>query len=138
MRPAISDFAVGGGALGVDWMRLSPYGTPGVFESRVHDAGSTTTWSTMTWTDQIPAGTSLTLEVRGGNTATPDGSWTPFTTVPVSGTDVGLSARYIQYRASLASNDPAVTPALLDVQVVCAEPTASRARSWGSIKQRYR
>ena len=35
MRPVASDFNVGGGAVTVDWMRLTPYAASGTFLSRV-------------------------------------------------------------------------------------------------------
>ena len=44
LRPIASDFGAGGGALAIDWMRMSPYPAAGSFTSRVFDAGSTVGW----------------------------------------------------------------------------------------------
>ena len=38
--PIASDYNTGGGALSIDWMRMTPYASPGTFISRVHDAGN--------------------------------------------------------------------------------------------------
>lgn len=138
MRPAASDFTVGGPVVTVDWVRLSPYATPGVYESQVFDGTVVTAWSTMTWTADLPAGTSIAMEARGGNTPVPDGSWTPYAAVPSSGSSIALTVRYVRYRATLATTDPAVTPALQDVTIVCDQATPSRSTTWGAIKAIYR
>jgi hypothetical protein len=117
LRPLASDYTVGGGTLSVDWLRLSPYATPGTFLSRIFDAGASVTWGTATWTADTPAGTSLTLSVRTGNTPTPDGTWTAFTALPSSGAPIGASARYLQYRADLATTIAAQSPGLRDVTI---------------------
>ena len=44
LRPIASDFGAGGGALAIDWMRMSPYPVAGSFTSRVFDAGSNVGW----------------------------------------------------------------------------------------------
>ncbi|HXH27801.1 MAG TPA: hypothetical protein VNL37_02080, partial [Candidatus Polarisedimenticolia bacterium] len=121
LRPAFSDLNVGGAALLVDWVRMTPYASPGGFESRVYDAGGTESWGAVTWTADQPAGTSLTLSVRTGDTAVPDASWTPYVALPASGTSVGASSRYVQYRLDLATTDPGQTPAVQDVTVSCGQ-----------------
>ena len=80
LRPvAASDFSVFGGAILVDWVRLTPYAAAGAFQSRVFDAQSTVDWKSIQWVANTPAGTTLDISVRIGNTPTPDdGSWTPF------------------------------------------------------------
>ena len=72
LRPIASDFNGGGTTVSVDWLRLSPYASSSSFESRVFDAGSTVGWQTLAWQAQTPQGTSLGLNVRAGDTATPD------------------------------------------------------------------
>jgi hypothetical protein len=109
----------------VDWIRRSPYAASGAFTSRVYDAGVPATWDAMAWTAGTPAGTGLSLFARTGDTAVPDGSWTTFTHVPVSGALVGGTSRYIQYRADLTTADSRVTPVLDDVAIACVlcDPT---------------
>src|SRR5205823_6430639 len=70
-----------------------------------------------TWSAGVPAGTTLALSVRTGNTPVPDATWTAFTALAGSGSSVGKSSRYLQYQASLAATDPGQTPALQAVTV---------------------
>ena len=71
LRIAASSYLTGGPALQVDWVRQ----TGGTFTSSVFSAGGTATWGTVNWTAAVPAGTTMIVETRSGNTATPDGSW---------------------------------------------------------------
>jgi len=73
----------------------------------------------MSWTAQLPTGTSLAMAYRGGDTPVPDASWSGFSPVAVSGGAVGVSARYLQYRAQLATSNDQVTPLLDDVSFAC-------------------
>ncbi|MCU1259813.1 MAG: hypothetical protein JWO80_2698, partial [Bryobacterales bacterium] len=117
MRPLVSDAIPGGGAVTLDWLRMSPYASSATFTSRVLDAGATVNWSTLAWSGTLPAGTGLALSVRKGNTPVPDGSWTSLSPVTSSGGSIGGSSRYIQYQAQLTTNNPAQTAALNDVTI---------------------
>ncbi len=75
------------------------------------------TWGTAVWTREVPTGTSLVLSVWQGNTATPDGTWTPFATLTDSGVTLGGSSRYLQYRAQLATTVSGQTPVLRDITI---------------------
>jgi len=72
---AASDYTPGGGSVSLNWMRLSPYATSCSFTSRVLDAGGPANWSALSWTGDTPAGTSIAMSYRIGNTPSPDGSW---------------------------------------------------------------
>src|SRR6202011_5059708 len=117
MRPLISDLFVGGQKLVVDWMHMSPYGTPATFTSRVLDAGAVVPWASMFWTADQPTGSSLAMSVRTGNTAVPDASWTSFTAVSTSGVALTGSSRYIQYQATLSTADSSQMVVLRDVTI---------------------
>lgn len=117
----ISDLLTGDGMLSVDWIRLTPYATPGTFTSRVYDAGTAKTWMAVNWSGDFPAGTSLDMAVRTGNTPTPDASWTSFTTLAASGDAVNQTSRYIQYRATLATSSPHISPLLHEVSINCMD-----------------
>lgn len=132
MRPAVSDYNIGGPALQVDWIHATPYQSPGTFTSRVYDAGTPRSWGAATWTAVTPAGTGLQLLQRQGDTPTPDGSWTSFTTIPSNGADIGGVSRYIQYRADLSTSDPALTPVLQDIQFACTDPVAQHILVYGN------
>ncbi len=115
MRPvAASDFNPFGGIIFVDWMRLMPASTPGVFESRVFDANTLVDWKAIQYAATVPAGTALQISVRTGNTAVPDGTWTPW--VAIAGpSPLTLNSQFIQYRAEISTTNPFVSPELQDV-----------------------
>lgn len=115
----ISDINTGA-SLSVDWMRMSPYATPATFESQVFDGGISTPWDEFSWSASEPTGTSLVMEVRTGDTASPDGSWTAWALISQSAS-VGATSRYIQYRATLSQTDPDQTARLEDVSIRCAD-----------------
>jgi hypothetical protein len=117
MRPLASEFNAGGAGLSVDWLRMTPYAGSGTFTSRVFDAGSVAEWGALTWSADVPAGTSLALSVRTGDTPTPDGGWSSYAPVAASGGDIPGSSRYVQYRAELSSSDPETTAILRDVTI---------------------
>lgn len=115
----ISDYPSGGVGLSVDWVRMSPYSTPGTFTSRVFDAGTNANWSAVNWNEALPSGTSIAVSVRRGSTPVPDGSWSAF--LPVSnGGNVGCSSRYIQYKADLATVNTSDAPVLKDISIACS------------------
>ena len=122
LNVAVSDFQTGGPEIAVDWVRMSPYPAAGSFSSRVFDAGpgQSANWGALTWTRALPAGTSLAMSVRTGDTPTPDGSWSAFTPVSSSGGDIPGTSRYVQYRAEPATTDAARTPTLSEVSIAFA------------------
>jgi hypothetical protein len=117
LRPLVSDSAATAGTVVVDWMRMTPYAATGTFTSKVFDATTSRPWGTATWTAAVPAGTTLTVAVRTGATATPDGSWTAWRTLPASGASIAATSRYIQYRVVLAASGTTrpLTPVLSDI-----------------------
>ncbi|PYR90765.1 MAG: hypothetical protein DMF84_19190 [Acidobacteria bacterium] len=130
MRPvAASDFSVGGGTVKVDWMRMTPYAAAGSLLSRVFDASAIVDWHSIQWAADQPAGTSVAISLRTGNTATPDGTWSNFAAVPAPGT-LTQRSRFIQYRAELASTDPGSTPRLDDIIISTSHaPVAQNDRA---------
>ena len=121
MRPVASDVHYNDGNLiTIDWLRMTPYASSGTWESEIHDTGQlNSTWHTLSWTQDVPAGSSLVVSARGGDTPTPDGSWTSYTPVASSGTDLALNAQYLQLRVQLFSLDGTVTPVFEDYSVTC-------------------
>jgi len=115
MRPvAASDIASMSGNVTVDSMHMSPYQTSGSFLSRVMDGGAVVDWSNIMY---IVLGDGVTFEVRGGNTPTPDASWSAFRAPTLNAISPALRSRYVQYRATFASSDASQTPQLHDVQI---------------------
>jgi hypothetical protein len=132
MAPALFDITTGQGALKVDWIRLTPYATSGTFTSQVLNAGVAIPWTSASWTAQVPAGSSLAMSARFGNTAVPDASWTPFTALPTSGGSPAQTSQYVQYRAVLTGNG-SVTPVLRDVSFGGSAPPTSIAVADASV-----
>jgi hypothetical protein len=119
MRPAITDLTAGDGALSVDWIRMTAYAASGTYTSPVFDAGADVMWQNAAWIADLPAGTSVVLEVRTGTTAAPgvdDQSWTAFRPMSSGGRLEGVS-QYAQYRVTLATTVPNAAPALKEVTV---------------------
>jgi len=104
--------------------------------SSVKDAapavGFSPVWTSLAWTNAVPAGTSVQFQAAGSNNPNgpfsfvgPDGTAaTFFTTSPASLTQFN-GARFLQYKAYLATASGASTPTLNDVTVckdtaVCA------------------
>jgi hypothetical protein len=91
---------------------LSLEGAPaahGSFLSSVKDAESLASWGRLSWEGDTPAGTAVKLETRLGNTATPDSTWTDWTSTPASGLAPAEKARFLQLRLSL-TGDGGKTP----------------------------
>ena len=116
MRIVASDFSSGGANLMIDWVRLSPFATNGVFTSKRFNAGDPSTWLSLTKDASVPLGTTVSLETRTGNTAVPDGSWSLWQ--PVLGAAITSPAgQYLQYRATLATSSDLLSPELQDVTI---------------------
>ena len=97
MRPLLSNFEAGGSTLAVDSLALMPsFAASATFTSRVLDGGASVNWNSATWAANTPAGTSLSISARFGNTALPDASWTAFAAIPSSGASLGQQTRYVQ------------------------------------------
>jgi hypothetical protein len=98
---------------------VAPYFPVGRFTSQVLDMDSATaTPETASWTSSAPVGTSLTVAVRTGNVATPDGTWTAWSQEYSVGSGIPFSVasgRYAQLRATLNASDTAQTPTLEDI-----------------------
>lgn len=121
----VSDYVAGGAVLSVDWIRATPYVGSGSFTSRIFDGGTERNWGEIFWDADVPDGTSLGIFVRGGASAVPDRTWTPFVQVPGPGSSAGIMARYIQYRADLSASNTLFTPVLRDLSVTCTDAGVS-------------
>ena len=133
MRPLAGNKRLGTEPLRVEWMRVSPYAPSGRFTSRVLDAGTAAEWGAATWEADLPQPTSLRMHVRTGDVPEPDGTWSGWRPVAAPGEVVGATARFLQYRADLATTDSAWTPVLRRVAVgYSATGAGDSSRSSGS------
>ena len=120
MRPLVSDYDVGDDSLCVDWLRMGPYAALGTFVSRVFDVGEAVDWLNLSRTVTRPANTTLSFQTRSGNTPIPDGSWSAWAAVGGSGNIASPSGQYIQYRVTLSTTDPQVSPVMEEVVITYA------------------
>lgn len=116
LQVVVSDGAVGGASLPVDWIRMGPYAETGTFTSRMFDAGAIATWTTLTSAITTPINTEVSFNTCTNNDGSACSSWQP-----VVGTTIGSPAgRYLWYQALLTTTDTWVTPEVgrvtLDIQ----------------------
>ena len=101
--------------------KLSPnYLTEVTLESQEHDASVTSKWGNISWDAALADGTSVTLSTRSGNTEKPDDTWSDWSdeyTDPAGEEITSPSARFIQWRAKLVSDNGTTTPVLKRVSV---------------------
>lgn len=112
MRALAGNQRLGTEPLRVEWMRLSPYAPAGRFTSRIFDVGTVADWHELSWEADVPDATRLDLHVRAGDTAEPDATWSPWRPAAPLGAAGAATGRHLQYRADLATADPAWTPVL--------------------------
>jgi hypothetical protein len=101
--------ATGGGE------QLASGSLSGIYTSMVFDATRQANWGTATWSANVPSGTTLIVEVRSGNTATPDGTWSAWAAATNGQTVPSPAARYFQYRLRMTSTSSSVTPVLTTI-----------------------
>lgn len=106
---------------GIGTATASPSYSAGWLESSVFDAGWPAYWGEVPWDEVVPAGCSVTVSVRTGDTAVPDASWSAWTPVANGGTVPGGPNRYAQYRVVLVSaggNTPVVSNLAIDLDAI--------------------
>jgi hypothetical protein len=113
LKIALSAF--NGTPLLADWVRIASYPSTGTFTSAVFIAGRTATWGVASWTATTPTGTTITVQTRSGNTATPDGTWSAWAAVANGAAVASPAARYLQYRVILTTSDSTQTAVLFDI-----------------------
>ncbi|MFC1717893.1 two-component regulator propeller domain-containing protein [Candidatus Poribacteria bacterium] len=98
----------------------SSYLKEGTLKSQERDASITSSWGMISW-DAIPgAGTSITMATRSGNTKKPDDTWSEWSDEYTESAGEAITsppARFIKWRAKLASEDGAATPVLKRVSI---------------------
>jgi hypothetical protein len=95
----------------------------GTFVSQALDAQQIAKWGTMQVAGTAPAGTHVTIATRSGNVGEPDEqTWSTWSKeVPLENGFLAIGApagRFLQYRLSLSTKNPKVTPSVSGVQVV--------------------
>jgi hypothetical protein len=106
---------VGTGDPGKLYLLQDKYAARGTVVSDVLDAKIVSKWGSLGWKADTPAGTAVTVAVRSGNVPEPDETWSDCSIEqadPQRAAVVAPAARYLQYRVTLTTTDPAQTPAV--------------------------
>jgi hypothetical protein len=112
---------LGSSNLGRVYRLGSGYRADGEYLSQVKDTATTSRWGRVRWRGDSPEGTSIRLFTRTGNTADPDDTWSDWSGpyADAAGTPIDSPpARFIQWKAQLASRQPESSPALRWVELV--------------------
>lgn len=89
--------------------------TKGSYTSEVQDAETVSTWGAISWRGSTPAGTTVTLSSRSGNSSVPDETWSPWSSPyskPEGEQITSPKARYLQWKVELTGSrtaSPVVT-----------------------------
>ncbi|MCI0604187.1 hypothetical protein L0156_14405 [bacterium] len=92
----------------------------GTYFSDIKDTGTPSAWGRVTWKGQTPAGTTILLSTRSGNTKTPDDTWSAWSTPGSDPSGHQISSpkgRFIQWKADLNTSDSKITPVLRSVRI---------------------
>ena len=92
----------------VKYGEMVEYKPSGTLTSVTEDVGKTVDWGEITWSEDTPSETDITMEV-----SVDGGSWVSVN----SGDDIDQIGDRIQYRATLSTDDTSVTPVLHDVSI---------------------
>ena len=104
---------LGAGDPGKLYLLDDKFAAKGTITSEVLDAKIISTWGTMNWKAITPPGSSAGVSVRSGNTSEPDETWSAWSAEQTNmdgAKSLAPTARYLQYRVTLTTKDPTVTP----------------------------
>jgi hypothetical protein len=97
-----------------DWLRVARYPLNDQYTSCPVDVGRDVSWGILTWQGDTPDGTSVSFETRSSSDGGSYSSWTPLG----SGSEIqSPSGRYLQYRISLSTSDPTLSPQVDEVSI---------------------
>jgi len=111
------------------------YAVKGTVLSEVFDAKLISQWGALRWKAETPAGTHVSVAVRAGNVAEPDDTWSDWSaeqTDAEQASAVCPTARFVQYRVTLTSHNPARTPVVRGVSLRYG--TGNQAPEVGAIE----
>jgi hypothetical protein len=134
-RRGDGSIVLGAGDPGKLFVLQDRFGARGTVVSEVLDAKLISRWGALRWKADTSAGTTVTVAVRSGNVAEPDETWSDWSAEQTDGQQAVIAApaaRFLQYRVTLASNNPDLTPALH--QVTLRYATMNQAPEVGKIE----
>jgi len=106
---------IGTGDPGKLYVLQEKYVASGTVVSEVLDAKLISKWGALRWKADTPAGTAVTVALRSGNTPEPDETWSNWSREETDCEQAIIrapAARFLQYRATLTTEDPLGTPTL--------------------------
>lgn len=121
LRRRGDDTIVGTSNLGRVYRLRDTYRSRGEYLSQVKDTATTSRWGRLRWRGEFPAGTSVRMFTRSGNTADADETWSDWSepySDPTGSPIASPAARFIQWKAQLAADNAADTPVLQWVELV--------------------
>lgn len=96
----------------------SAYSGEGVYESIIHDTTYISSWGCISWNGKVPPKTGIKLYTRSGNSGKPDNTWSDWSQYEQSGERIkSPPARFIQYRATLSTDNKETAPTLDNVNI---------------------
>jgi hypothetical protein len=107
--------ALGAGDPGKLYVLEDRFAARGTMLSEVLDAKWASKWGAVRWEADLPAKTAVSVAVRSGNTAEPGetwSDWSPEQTDAERAVIAAPPARFLQYRLTLSTDDPTVTPSV--------------------------
>jgi hypothetical protein len=110
LKAAFSSF----GTTPIQASSIQLWAASGTFVSSVFNAGQAVNWDLASWDASVPAGTTLTIQVRGSS----DGStWSAWQTLSSSGAPISplINDQYLQYQVIMTTTSPSLTPVLSDI-----------------------
>jgi hypothetical protein len=106
---------IGTGDPGKLYVLEDRYAAQGTIVSEVLDTKLMSRWGSLRWTADVPTGTSVSVAVRSGNVAEPNetwSDWSPEQTDWQQAVILAPTARFLQYRVTLSSENPQLSPAV--------------------------
>jgi hypothetical protein len=117
---ADGSIVLGTGDPGKLYLLQDKFTTKGTLTSEVLDAKLVSKWGSLRWQADTPEGTSVSVAVRSGNVAEPDDTWSDWSaeqTQAELATIDAPNARFLQYRLTLATSDPAASPGVRSISL---------------------
>ncbi len=95
----------------------------GTLVSKAFDTGGVSRWGALSWNADVPRGASLQLQLRSGNSETPNRTWSDWSEdVARSGAVADIPpGRFVQWKARLTSGAGASTPGLRKISLAFAK-----------------
>jgi hypothetical protein len=111
---------VGSGNIGKVFELRREFATEGTFESEVFDTHLFARWGRVSWKNQTPDATTVVLNTRSGNVDDPNRNWSAWSKpykVKAGQPSDSPGARFLQWKATLASTDGKHSPLLDEVEI---------------------